>query len=382
MKGPTFKICTKTTTNDWADRQHAVSLKVSTHKALPQASGDDDERVPMEVDNQQTLLAEKFSNLIDAMMKREMFELQKKKKAEAAIPGSKKFEKLSPIIRNILLIFTAVPGMTQDEFDELAPTDNALSLLEISSGLVVRQILHNHMRRKGCMVYLQLSMCYSLKQLIIASFTDIFTCSNLCVFHCGPEKVGEDINETESVILAEKAALGELKKDDITVLTKNEKYLPFDFWGFEHMIKNFYTLASYLGGEHCLTARAWKNVLAHAQEYQALYRKLERDNQYFYISVCDDLNRRTQTFIHSGAGGNLDEAKKGHLEFSSILDDIESNKYHIRKPSWLPKKRKDNERLNNQNGGGHREGHGNQNQGNQQRPNQRRRFIHNRGELV
>ena len=187
-------------------------------------------------------------------------------------------------------MFTIIPGMTQDDITEVKPTENALSLLEVNSGSVIRQLLHNYMRQKGCMVHLQLGMCNSLKNLIIASFTDVFTCSNLYISHCGPEKVGDDLDENESAILTEKENLGELKKDDIAKLTKNEQYLPTDFWGFEHMLRNFLTLVSYIGGENCLTVQARKRALSHAQQHQALYKRYEKENEYFYLSVCNDLN--------------------------------------------------------------------------------------------
>ena len=160
------------------------------------------------------------------------------------------------------------------------------------------------------------------KNLIIASFNDAFSISNLCIFHCGPEKVGEDISEDQAAILAEKAILGELKKEDITILTKNEKFLPSDFWAYEHMVTNYYTLVCFIGGENCLTARAWKKVIDHAKRHQALYQKYEREHEYFYVSVCDDLHRCTQTCIHSGASGKAEEIKTHHLNFNGIFDDI------------------------------------------------------------
>ena len=37
-------------------------------------------------------------------------------------------------------MFTAVEGMSQDEIDELAPTQNALSLLEVNSRPVIKEL--------------------------------------------------------------------------------------------------------------------------------------------------------------------------------------------------------------------------------------------------
>ena len=123
-------------------------------------------------------------------------------------------------------MFTVVNGMTQDEVDELTPTDNSLSLLEVNSGPVIKELLQNHLKSKGCMAYLQPGMCNSLKSLIIASYNYAYNPSNLCVFHCGPEKVGEDISEEDIVMLTEKANINKLKREDIAKLTKNETYLP------------------------------------------------------------------------------------------------------------------------------------------------------------
>ena len=121
-------------------------------------------------------MTEKFGTLTDVITRREQYDLEVRTEKEIEKrdkdSGAKKFEKLSPIIKNIIIMFTAVPDMTQDEIDELAPTQNALSLLEVNSGPVIKELLQNHLKSKGCMAYLQPGMCYSLKSLIIASYND------------------------------------------------------------------------------------------------------------------------------------------------------------------------------------------------------------------
>ena len=94
------------------------------------------------------------------MARREQYELEAK--AEKDIEkkdkdsGAKKFEKLSPIIKDILIMFTTVEGMTQEEVEELAPTENTLSPLEVNSGPVIKELLQNHLKSKGCMTFLNL----------------------------------------------------------------------------------------------------------------------------------------------------------------------------------------------------------------------------------
>lgn len=79
-------------------------------------------------------------------------------------------------------------------------TEYALSLLETNSDPIIKELLQNHLKLRGCVAYLQPGMCNSLKSLIIASYNP----SKLCLFHCGPEKVGDDVTEEEIAILTEK----------------------------------------------------------------------------------------------------------------------------------------------------------------------------------
>ena len=161
-------------------------------------------------------LTEKFGTLTDVITRRDRYDLEAKAEKDSEKrdkeKGTRKFEKLSPIIRNVIIMFTALEGMTQEEVDELAPTDNDLSLLEVNSGPVIKELLQDQLKSRDCMAYL------------------MYSPSNLCVFHCGPEKVGEDISEEDIAMLTEKASINKLKKEDIAKLTKNEIYLPRDFW--------------------------------------------------------------------------------------------------------------------------------------------------------
>lgn len=124
-------------------------------------------------------------------------------------------------------------------------------------------------------------------------------------------------------MLTESATMNKLKKEDIAKLTKNETYLPKDFWAYEHMIVNFHELCCYIGGANCATAKAWEQIVSHAKQNQIAYKKYERENEMFYISLCDEWMRGTQTHTHSGASGKLVNMKKEHLNFTPTLMDIE-----------------------------------------------------------
>lgn len=105
------------------------------------------------------------------------------------------------------------------------------------------------------------------------------------------------------------------------------------------MVRNFYTITTYLFGPDCLMARAWKVVVDHASSNQETYKRSEREYQYFYISILDELHRRTQTFIHSTADGIIVNHKIKQLDFSSILESVENHTYFVRRPSGLPKRK-------------------------------------------
>ena len=139
IKSVILRVCTKSSTSRWADDQHEKCLNHKRHSTLPQASRTIDEDLRM------AQLTNKFGTLTDIIARREQYDLEVKAEKEIEKKdkgsGAKKFEKLSPIIKNIMIMFTSVEGMTQDQVDELTPTENALSLLEVNSGPVIKELL-------------------------------------------------------------------------------------------------------------------------------------------------------------------------------------------------------------------------------------------------
>ena len=149
-----------------------------------------------------------------------------------------------------------VPGMTQTNLDEIEPTDNFRSFIGIKSGTsTINSALQHALRSKGCIAYLQNGICNDLKNGIIASNPDPFERNGLCVFLTAPEELRQ-VKAERKAELEEKSARNKLSAEDITLLTTNEAYLPHDFWAFEHMVRNFIELVSYLLGPECLIARA------------------------------------------------------------------------------------------------------------------------------
>ena len=341
-------ICMKSATTKWCEQQHSICLetqkkneKVLGASPLPQDVGGREELVN---------LSNTFSQLTKAMTDKTVLDMQRDAEKNN---GEGKFRKLPPMMKNTIVLFSMVPEMTQEELTEIKPTENFLSLLSMTSGTVARDTLHHIMRTKGCIVCLQDGMCAGIKNGTLQS-TDIFDINGLTPFHCGPEPCGKQLTLEQRAVLEETAALGKKTKDDIALLTKSENYLAKDFWAYEHQIKNFSMLCGIIGGNDCLTARAWREAIKHAQRNQTTYRRIERDAPLFYVALVDELHRRTQTFIHSCAHGRIEELNVKQLDFSRIFEEIENHRYFVRRPAWLPREQNKRKPQPQAGGGGHR----------------------------
>ena len=327
----TITTCTKQSTASWVDHLHTELLgRNPTISTNPATTG---------INPQTNSLIESMGALTAAMADRQLKDMEAKSNPKSS-DATKKFDNLPPITKNTTILCTMVPDMSQEELPEIEPTAAWLSLIGIKSSMTIVRTIEHTMRNRGCIVYLQKGMCNDFRHGTIASSPDPFERNGLCVFLMAPEET-KRVKEDRLREIEEKASRNKLNQDDIELLTSNEVYLPKDFWAFEHMVRNFSTITSYLFGNDCLMARAWRIVLEHAGTHQATYKKFERDYQYFYVIVLDELHRRTQTFIHSAADGLLSSLKIRQLDFSSILDAIENHTYFVRRPTGLPKRKQD-----------------------------------------
>ena len=269
VEGTKLMVCSKKSTEDWNEQQH--NLRIKRGENLPQAKTMTPIQPNQTNNSELVILSSKFGALTQAMADKTLFDMQEK--AEKA-GGEGKFKKLPPMHRNTIALFTMVPEMTQEELLEIKPTETFLSILGMTSGATVQDTLHHMMKAKGHLVYLQDGMCASLKNGSIHS-TDVFDINGITPFHCGLEPCGKQITNEQRAVLEETVALGKMQKSDIELLTKSENFLPKDFWAYEHQIRNFLLLCQILGGQDCLTTRAWLKVVEHAQRNQVLYKRME-----------------------------------------------------------------------------------------------------------
>ena len=326
VEGTKTRFCQKSATDAWCEQQHVLCLSTDEPQKSPVQQIPYQDKSTFMID-----LSQNFGALTQAMRDKTLSDMQRDTEKTG---GAGKFKKMAPMMRNSILMFTMVPNMEQEDLDEIKPTETYLSILAMTSGSVVRDTLHHMMKTRGCLVCLQDGMCAAIKNGTIQS-TDIYDINGLTPLHCGPEPCGKQLTIEQRAVLEETAALGKMTKEDISLLTKRENYLPKDFWAYEHQARNFAMLCDLIGGPDCLTARAWKKVAQHAQRQQATYRRLEKEHFIFYICLLDELHKKTQSFIHSCAHGKVEELNVRQLDFSQIFDDIEVHKYYAKRPLWL-----------------------------------------------
>ena len=90
-------------------------------------------------------------------------------------------------------------------------------------------------------------------------------------------------------------------------------------------------------------AKTIRRISKHAKMNQGLYKRYERENQHFYVAICEIIHHRAHIFINSCSEGTVDAMKTRHIKYSDVLDGIEMNKFYIKVPLWLRKKNKHRE---------------------------------------
>ena len=240
-------------------------------------------------------------------------------------------------------MFTVLENHNTADVPDLVPTTNFMKLTQLN-GPFIQSLLIREASNRGLMCNPALGLCQNLRNGGIASTPKITSITNLSPFLLPPESSDNDSSSELLFRLNETAALGKLSEKDIMTLTKMEATLPYDYGTFLHMVKNMRFMCEYLGGTHCLAAKAWNTMAKHTKRNEPLYKEMAREHPTFYISVLDDLHRRFQTFIHSCAFGVFDDLKISHVKFDEVTRKIDNYEYNVRKPIWLPKpKRKEQE---------------------------------------
>ena len=98
-------------------------------------------------------------------------------------------------------------------------------------------------------------------------------------------------------------------------------------------------VCEFLGGPQCYSAFAWNHAREHAELNEHLYIDKANKKTMFFASVVNDYHRRHQTFMHSLSFKNIDEMAKEQMDFQHLTKRVENFEYVVHKPSFLPKKR-------------------------------------------
>ena len=261
------QICNTPAAETWLDREHNTSLKQGNSAPT---------MTTINHDQPSNNLLLQMGQLTAGMVQRQLSAIETTKlHSSSNTDSSSKYNNLPSIIKNIVALCTMEPGIHQADLDEIEPTDNLRSFIGIKSGTsTINSTLQHALRSKGCIAYLQNGMSNDIKNGIIASSPDPFERNGLCVFLTAPGEL-KQVKADRKAELEEKSARNKLSAEAITLLTTNEAYLPRDFWAFEHMVRNFIELVSYLLGPECLIARAWRQIMDRAQKKQMIYKRFE-----------------------------------------------------------------------------------------------------------
>ena len=89
-----------------------------------------------------------------------------------------------------------------------------------------------------------------------------------------------------------------------------------------------------MGRANSICALAWKSAADHARENEGLYRRLAKDNKYFYTSIACDYHRRVMTHLKTCGHGKFEKINFRQLYFDKIFQNLEDEPYAIRIPTW------------------------------------------------
>ena len=283
-------------------------------------------------------LTSEFKSLAKAMNARNLCEL-KEKQEKRSERSTKKFDKMSSIKKNTIIMFQVGPHHDQQDVNNMKPTENMLIAMNQGTPADVVGLLRSHSARRGIMATFESGLGAAIRDGNLASSPRPMDVNNLTIFLIHPGAKAQAISARDTLLYQMKAELGKLEQDDVEALTSMKPFAPFDFASFLHMLKGMEFVCEFLGGPNCYSALAWRHAREHAEFNEYIYVDKAGENAMFFASVANDYHRRHQTFIHSLEFKNMDEMARDHMNFSNVTDRIDTFEYVIHRPTFIPKKR-------------------------------------------
>ena len=252
--------------------------------------------------------------------------------------GMKRFKRFPLVHRNMIRLLTLTPSMTEDDINDLKPTENVVDILGCPPPPASIQSQLNYLlEANGNLAYAEASACTALRHgLLISSPNPNSPNGTLCLWLYPHESYGEVMSAEKRIQFAEQEGKAqEYDTFDLALLTEAKISLPRSFDGFLHMLRNIWHVTEILAGTASICALEWGRAVQHARDNEGLYRRLARDDKYFYTSLACDYHRWYMTYIKSLGHGKFTKIAFNQFVWHNIFQAISEEVYTVKIPSWM-----------------------------------------------
>ena len=125
--------------------------------------------------------------------------------------------------------------------------------------------------------------------------------------------------------------------EDLALLTKMEVTIPVRSQDLKHHIKNLAGLAGRCLGQDCILHRNLKELAEHVEDQETAYNYEFRQERLFGGHVLDKSHWGINKFLDSCANGNPDHIQTRRIDWTGLMDQIESREFVTKIPSWIRK---------------------------------------------
>jgi len=349
--------CSTPSVSAWLDAAHAEHLNTHQQTQLPPFLPPAPSTMYPDTSGLSNV-ATAMTKLSHEMAKKNEMEMKTSKESEKK-KSEKAFENLSKVQKNIFTLITATSDDTDEDVEDLRPTDHVITLLGQKINIKAQAQLQHLFKETNNICDISLAMCTQLKNGTIASHPSVNDLNGVSPLFLPERSDEERVTQELAMRLEEQMILGKISDSDLKIITKCRFHFPNNFGEYQHCIRNFLRLAEILAGSSSILVQKLKILVEHSTQHERSYKEIENDHWFFYASLLQFIHRRTQHFIHSASHGRLSKLKTGKLNFSDLLEDIEDGDYIPVQPKWLKQpKRSSRDQPNiispnaNQGGGG------------------------------
>jgi len=279
-------------------------------------------------------VATAMTKLSHEMAKKNELEMVSKQANEKE-KSEKSFKNLSNVQKHIFILITATEFSTDEDIDQMQPTEHVRILLNQKIGIKAQAQLQHLFKETNHICDISLSMCTQLKNGTIASHPSINDLNGISPLFLPEFSTEEQVTQELALRLEEQMTLGKISDEDLKTITKCRFHFPKNFGEYLHSIKNFHRLVEILSGPQSILTQKIETLIIHAKKHERSYKEIEHDFWYFYASILQYIHRRTQHYVHSASHGLVSKLRVGKLSFSDLLEDIEDGDYAPIQPKWL-----------------------------------------------